>query len=130
MSQKPALLVVEDEEILREAYRAILGTQGYDVEVAPDGDTALAMCKKTAFDLILLDLMMPKVDGVAFLRRYKQSELPDVQIIILSNLSSGEELAKAQSLGAHANFVKADMSPRELLKMVEVQLKEASNKHA
>lgn len=119
------LLVVEDEEILREAYRVILSTQGYDVQVAADGDKALTACRDTKYDLILLDLMMPRVDGVAFLERYKRDKLPKVPIILLSNLSSGEELLKAQSLGAQANFVKADMSPRELLSMVEEQLQAA-----
>ena len=116
------LLVVEDEEILREAYRVILQTQGYDVSVAPDGDKALSLCKEIEYDLILLDLMMPRVDGVMFLERYAKYGLPPVRTIILSNLSSGEELLKAQTLGATANFVKADMSPRELLDMVRDEL--------
>lgn len=116
------LLVVEDEEILREAYRAILESQGYDVQVASDGGAAIAACKRSDFDLILLDLMMPRVDGITFLLRYRHAKLPDVHIIVLSNLSSGVELQRARALGAEATFVKADMSPRQLLGMVERQL--------
>jgi DNA-binding response OmpR family regulator len=116
------VLVVEDEEILREAYRAILATQDYEVQVAPDGDKAFGLCKQTKFDLILLDLMMPRVDGVAFLERYKAAKLTKAHIIVLSNLSSGEELQRAKELGANDSFVKADLSPRQLLSMVEAQL--------
>jgi two-component system, OmpR family, response regulator MtrA len=118
----PKILIVEDEEVLRETYRIILGTQGYDIEVAPDGEVGLQLCRKQQFDLVLLDLMMPRIDGVGFLKAYQKEGLPPMRIIILSNLSSGDELLKAKSLGAEQNFVKADMSPRQLIEMVSEQL--------
>lgn len=116
------ILVVEDEEILRDTYKIILSTEPYDVHIAKDGEEALRLVKDIWFDLILLDLMMPKVDGVMFLERYGKlvSELPN--IVILSNLSSGDELTKALALGARKNVVKADMSPRELLSLVRYEL--------
>lgn len=116
------ILIVEDEEILRESYKIILSTEPYLITTATDGDHALKICKETAFDLILLDLMMPRVDGVAFLERYKELQYPPTKIIILSNLSSGDELTKALKIGAHTSAVKADLSPRQLLAMVRYEL--------
>jgi DNA-binding response OmpR family regulator len=116
------ILIVEDEEVLRDTYRIILSTQGYDVEVAEDGEMGLQVCRKRQFDLILLDLMMPRLDGVGFLRQYQEEGLVQTKIIILSNLSSGDELTRAKAMGVGKNFVKADMSPRELIEMVREQL--------
>jgi DNA-binding response OmpR family regulator len=116
------ILIVEDEEILRETYRLILSTEPYAISVAEDGEQALKLCAKIEFDLILLDLMMPRVDGVTFLERFEKLGTPRPTIIVLSNLSSGDELAKALTLGARKNAVKADMSPRQLLSLVRYEL--------
>jgi CheY-like chemotaxis protein len=116
------ILVVEDEEILRDTYQLILSTEPYDISVASDGERALALCEHTAFDLILLDLMMPVMDGVTFIERLaaRQPILP--AIVILSNLSSGDELSRALALGARKNVIKADISPRQLLALVRYEL--------
>ena len=116
------ILIVEDEDILRDTYNLILSTDPYSISVAADGQEALEMCEGTKFDLILLDLMMPRVDGVAFLESFVKNDKPLPPVIILSNLSSGDELARALSLGARKNVVKADMSPRELLSLVRYEL--------
>lgn len=116
------ILIVEDEAILRESYKLILSAEPYQVQTAIDGDQALKLCRETRFDLILLDLMMPRVDGVAFLEKYKHFDRPDAKIIILSNLSSGDDLTKAMALGAYRNVVKAELSPRQLIAMVRYEL--------
>lgn len=116
------ILVVEDEEVLREAYQAILSTEPYIIKSAADGGEALRMCKEFTFDLILLDLMMPKVDGVTFLEQFRASGMPEMRVVILSNLSSGDELSKALKLGASNSVVKADMSPRQLISLVRSEL--------
>lgn len=116
------ILIVEDEEILRESYKLILSTEPYTVMAASDGGEALKICEKHTFDLILLDLMMPRVDGVTFLEKFHLAPDAATKVIILSNLSSGEELTKALKLGAHKNVVKADMSPRQLLSLVRYEL--------
>lgn len=119
------ILVVEDEPVLRETYELILSSEPYNVQTAFHGSKALEMCKNTEYDLILLDLMMPVMDGVTFLEHYLKEiggkdDLP--KIIILSNLSSGEELSKALKLGASKNYVKADLSPKQLINMVRYEL--------
>jgi DNA-binding response OmpR family regulator len=114
------ILVVEDEDLLRESYLTILSTEPYDVEVAKNGQEALDKCKKKVFDLILLDLMMPVLSGVSFLERFDNTGA--TKVIILSNLSSGEDLEKALQLGAQENIVKASLSPRELLSKVRYEI--------
>ena len=119
------ILIVEDEELLRDSYKMILSTEPYTIKAVSDGGQALQMCKEMTFDLILLDLMMPRVDGVTFLEKYQDLGLPASKVIVLSNLSSGNELARALQLGAHKNVVKANMSPRQLLSMVRYELQAA-----
>jgi two-component system, response regulator YesN len=119
------ILIVEDEPLLRESYGLIFSIEPYEIFMAEDGDQALQLCKEYNFDLVLLDLMMPKVSGIMFLERVKQQDIPLPKTIIMSNLSSGEELTQALTLGAHKNMVKADLSPRQLLAMVRYELETA-----
>jgi two-component system chemotaxis response regulator CheY len=116
------ILLVEDEDTLRDAYTMILLTQPYMVEVAKNGEEALELCKQQEFDLILLDLMMPRLDGVGFLQEFGEARPPRTKIIVLSNLSAGEELERALRLGANKSILKANMSPRQLLAAVQYEL--------
>ncbi len=116
------ILVVEDEALLRESYKLILSTEPYIIAVASDGKQALDMCMQMRYDLILLDLMMPKLDGTMFLEKAIDEQIDLPKVIVLSNLSSGDEIAKALMLGAYKNVVKADLSPRQLLSLVRYEL--------
>ncbi len=116
------ILVVEDDEMLRESYSIILSTEPYNLFVVSDGDEALKICEDNNFDLILLDLMMPRVDGVSFLKKYKSKVERLPKIILLSNLSSGELLNQALKLGAYKNVLKADLSPKQLISLVKYEL--------
>lgn len=116
------ILIVEDEELLREGFKLILSDEPYEISFAIDGEQALSLCSQNKFDLILLDLMMPKVDGVKFLEKYKAMNLPATKIIVMSNLSSNDKCEKALELGAHKVVLKADMSPRQLLSMIQEEL--------
>lgn len=121
------ILLVEDEMVLREAFTILLTAQGYDVDTAPHGQAAYEYCQSNSYDLILLDLMMPILDGVGFLEKARLSEThPRTRVVILSNLSSGESLTAALSMGAHRHAVKANMSPRDISKLVEEELAVAS----
>lgn len=118
------ILIVEDEDILRESYQMIISTEPYDVDVAKNGQDALDKCGQKDYDLILLDLMMPVLDGIGFLQSFDN---PDTKVIILSNLSSGEILEQALKLGADSNIVKASLSPRELLSKVRYEVTSISS---
>lgn len=116
------ILIVEDEATLRDSYELILSSEPYEIQVASNGAQALELCKTNDYDLILLDLMMPVMDGTAFLEHYLEHKEDLPKIIVLSNLSSGASLAKALKLGAIKNFIKADLSPKQLLTMVRGEL--------
>jgi DNA-binding response OmpR family regulator len=116
------ILIIEDETVLRESYILVLSFEPYEVHAAEDGEQALHLCKEKQFDLVLLDLMMPKVSGVMFLENIKRQNIPLPKTIVMSNLSSGKELAKALTLGVHKNVVKAELSPRQLLSMIRYEL--------
>jgi two-component system response regulator ResD len=113
------ILLVEDEEILRDAYETLLVSEGFSVELACDGIEALAKCKNNHYDLILLDLMMPELDGIGFLQQAKLgSKSPSTKIIVFSNLSMGNNAQDAIGLGADKYLLKSDFSPKELMQVI------------
>jgi DNA-binding response OmpR family regulator len=116
------ILLVEDEPSLREVYSLILNTQPYDIHVAVNGQDALEKCQKNKYDLILLDLMMPVVDGVGFLKQFAAARGSLPKVVVLSNLSSGSELVEARQLGVQKSILKSDLSPRQLLSTVRYEL--------
>jgi len=117
------ILVVEDEKVLNEAYVLVLKKEGYDVISAFDGEEALKIASKEDLDLILLDLRMPKMNGVEFLKKYKPAENhPGVKIIVFSNYDDEKEVNDAMKHGATRYILKAWSSPGELIKLVRESL--------
>ena len=117
---KGKVLVVEDEEILLTALREELTTCGYDVEGAGDGVEGLEKAKSFKPALILLDLLMPKMDGMEMLQKLKaDSLLRDIPVVILTNLSDYERISEALALGAMDYLVKANYKLEDLLDKVK-----------
>lgn len=108
------VLIIEDNETLNEAYKLILEKDGHDVTTAFNGEEGLEKLKDVSPDLILLDMLMPKMDGLEFLRHFNPGKYPKTTIIILSNLNEDEQVEEARKLGAHRYILKANTSPREL----------------
>ena len=110
-----SILVVEDNTYLNQAYSLILTKEGYEVDVAFDGEEALEKIKKKKPDIMLLDLLMPKMGGIEVLKHLSKDKKNDaITILILSNLSDDEEVAEARKLGASKYILKAHASPQEL----------------
>jgi DNA-binding response OmpR family regulator len=117
------ILIAEDDRYLRRAAEARLRQQGFTVLTAADGEEALRVARAERPDLILLDLIMPKVQGFEVLRELKAAEATTaIPVIVLSNL--GQETDRAQCLegGAVAYFVKANLSLHDLVRAVHVAL--------
>lgn len=122
---KYTILIVEDEPTLASAYKVLLEQAGYNVVSAYNGEEALEKTKDKDPDLILLDLRMPVMDGVAFLSEYKLKEKhPGVKVIVFSNYDMQEEIDEAYRLGADRYVLKAWASPKEILQLVKNTLKE------
>ena len=101
------ILIAEDDRPIAKALQLKLEHCGYKVSVVSNGEDAIDMVTKDLFDLVLLDLMMPKKDGFAFLEEPKTKKKQPA-VIVLSNLSQSGDMEKAQNLGASAYFVKSD----------------------
>ena len=115
-----SILVVEDEEFLIRALSDNLREEGYDVDVARNGEEALVKVKAKKPNLILLDLLMPKKDGFAVLEDLKKN--PDwslIPVIVLSNLGADHDIKRALQLGANDYFVKAQHPIAEVIEKVK-----------
>ena len=117
--QARRILLVEDDRFLRKAAETTLKRNGFEVSTAIDGEDALRSIREEAPDLILLDLIMPKVQGFEVLRIVKADPVTaGIPIIILSNLGQDRDVERALEHGAAAYFIKANLSLDELVKQV------------
>ncbi len=108
------ILVVEDDTFLRELYQEMLSGSGYDVQVAVDGEEALTQINKETFDLVLLDIMMPKKDGLQVLKGIDESKKKATSIVMLTNLGQDQVIKDALALGAVGYLIKSSMAPDEV----------------
>ena len=114
------ILVVEDDNALNDAYRTILSSVGHDVLSAFNGQEALdllATLKKMP-DIILLDLRMPVLDGVGFLKEYHPENHPDTTVVVFSNYDAHKDIDAAYELGVDRYVLKARAAPKDLLHLV------------
>ena len=113
------VLIVEDEQVLNDAYATILTRQGHDVSTAFNGKEALVKAEQSEPDVILLDLLMPEMDGLEFLESYQlKDKHPEVKVVILSNMGDEEKIKKGMDLGAYKYILKARATPDELSVLV------------
>ena len=113
------VLVVEDDTDLQDVYVMILKSQGYVVYAANDGIEALNQLRRFTPDVILLDYLMPRMDGRNFLENFDKSLTPEVKIIVCSNIADQSALENMLKLGADGFMLKSDLSPFDLVKLVE-----------
>ncbi len=120
MSSMKKVLIVEDEVTLRNAYNTILTIEGYKVAEAADGREALKILKDFGPDLILLDILMPVMDGHTFLQKAKlKQKHPQVKVVAFSNMSNQQKLEEMNALGISRYILKSSMSPKELVSLIE-----------
>ena len=113
------ILLAEDDRFLRKAAETALKRQAFTVLAAVDGEEALRMARAEAPDLILLDLIMPKLQGFEVLRALKaDAATAATPVIILSNLVQDSDVKQAMEAGAACYFVKANLSLQALVKQV------------
>jgi DNA-binding response OmpR family regulator len=110
------ILIVEDDKFLRELISQKLIKEGYNISQAVDGEEGLEKIKKEKPDLVLLDLILPGIDGFEVLARAKEDpEVVKIPVIILSNLGQKEDVEKGMGLGAVDYLVKAHFTPGEII---------------
>ena len=114
------ILFIEDESALQITFGDILGKKGYDMISALDGETGLKLAKSKNPDLILLDLVLPKVHGFEVLKELKSDPgTKDIPIIVLTNLEAMEDVNKAIELGAKTYLFKTQYSLEEVVEKVK-----------
>jgi CheY-like chemotaxis protein len=122
------ILIVEDNESLNDVYKLILRKAGYNVKTAFNGVEALKIVDKFNPDLILLDMLMPEMGGLAFLKKFNPPKNKKIKIIILSNLDEDENIRDALRQGASEYILKASLTPTELINRVKLALGQKESK--
>jgi len=114
------VVIVEDDPMISEIYQKKFADSGFDVSAVTSGEQVLTLAKQEKVDAILLDLIMPKMDGFEVIRRIRQGAFdPEIKIIVTSNLSAREDQDKALKLGANGFITKSEHSPSELVSEVK-----------
>jgi DNA-binding NtrC family response regulator len=120
------ILVVDDDAIVIKSCRRILEAEGFEVTTVPSADEALEKIKNYDFDLLLMDVKMPKHDGMFLMREIKK-DLPEIPIIVMSGYPTPETIADVLKLGA-TQFIPKPFRPDELIKSIRQVLQKAIKK--
>ena len=121
------ILFIEDESALQKTFGEILRQEGYEMISALDGETGLRLAKSGKPDLILLDLILPKMPGFDVLKKLKEdNETKDIPVIVLTNLENIKDVDRAIELGATTYLVKAQYSLEEIVEKIKNALGESN----
>ena len=130
-SKNKTILIIEDNEVLGDILVKKLQMEGYQAELVVDGEAGLSRIRKLKPDLVLLDIILPKMNGYEVLEELnKDTENPIPPIIIISNSGQPVEISRVLELGVKDYLVKADFTPEEVIKKVEEQLNKVDNMKA
>jgi len=122
--KKFKIVLIEDEEMLSNMYEAKFTKEGYEIKKALDGETGLQLIQTNKPDLVLLDIIMPKLDGFSVLRKIKEDpKTKNVPVILLTNLGQDEDIKKGNILGAAGYLVKANLTPAQVVEKAKEFLK-------
>ncbi|MBM4388597.1 MAG: response regulator [Deltaproteobacteria bacterium] len=124
MAEAKKILLVEDEPLLGNLLKQRLEKEGFEVTLAHDGEEALTRLRESAPDLVLLDIILPKISGFELLETLQADpQLERAPVIVISNLGQESDVSRGQSLGAVEYFVKAKVSIEELVEHVKTFLR-------
>jgi CheY-like chemotaxis protein len=113
------ILLIEDNDLLSQAYYMILKKSGYRVTVARNGQEGLEKLKEHKPQIVLLDMLMPVMNGVEFLKRYNSNqEYTGLKIVLLSNVADEPVVKQAMALGATTYVLKSSMGPGQLVSLI------------
>ena len=126
MAEAKKIMIVEDDELIRNMYKTKLEADGYTVAVVDNGGDAIPTVKAEKPDLVLLDVILPQLDGFTVLEELKSmTEIKDTPVIMLTNLGTEEDIEKGNKMGAVDYIVKANFTPAQ----VSEQIKNFFNKN-
>ena len=112
--------IIEDDQAISQMYRIKFESEGYDVDTAENGKLGLELCEKMIPDIILLDLMMPEMNGDEMLEKLRKTTWgKKIKVVILTNMGEQEIPASVKQLNVSAVILKADMTPRQVAELVK-----------
>jgi YesN/AraC family two-component response regulator len=118
-SKKESILIIDDDPLIRDVYSTILKDAGYkDVTTAKNGKEGLKKVSNKSPGLIILDIIMPEVDGMEFLKEYNPDNHPETKIIVLSNSATSDNITTAFRMGVTHYLVKTDLKPHDIKRVV------------
>lgn len=124
MAGKKTILLVEDDAFVSDIYQTKLGEESFEVAMAENGVEAMKELEKIIPDLVLLDIVMPYMDGMEVLKKLKgKDKWKDIPVILLTNLSEKEKVEEGLSLGANDYLIKSHFTPTEVVQKVNDLLK-------
>lgn len=117
---KGKILIIEDDRYISKMYQLKLSLEGYDVQVAEDGKQGVEKVKEFMPDIILLDILMPELDGFEVLKIVKSDDTTkDIPILIMSNLGQEDHVQKGMKLGAIGYIVKSQYTPSKVVEKIK-----------
>src|SRR3989338_8293702 len=116
-------LIVDDDPLISEMYSLKLREAGFDVEPASDGQQGLEKIRAGGYDIILLDVVLPTIDGFEILQTIRREGIPHAPIILLTNIGQKEDVDRGLSLGAAYYIIKAHFTPSEIVAKIHSALK-------
>jgi DNA-binding response OmpR family regulator len=117
------ILIVEDDMFIRDIYQVKFSQEGFDVTTAEDGIKALEILEQMVPDIILLDIIMPYMNGMEVLKKIKEKDsLKKIPIIMLTNISEKEKVTEGTELGIDDYIIKSHFTPSEVVKKVNALL--------
>lgn len=123
MENKKIIMIVEDDSFVMDIYKTKLSQEGFGVVEAINGAEALKKLKVTRPDLMLLDIVMPYMDGLEVLKNIKNNvDTKNIPVILLTNLSQKEEIDRGLELGANDYLIKSHFTPSEVLEKIKSYL--------
>ncbi|MCA9348056.1 response regulator [Candidatus Saccharibacteria bacterium] len=117
------IAIIEDDQAISQMYRIKFEAEGYEVEIAANGKLGLELIDKFRPDIVLLDLMMPEMNGDEMLKELRQTEFgKTLKVIVLTNMGEQEAPDRLRMLDIAAFVTKSDMTPRQVAELVQKQL--------
>ena len=127
MADSSKILLIEDDQFLRDMYNELLSDEGYAVTPCGDGEEGYTKASQGGYDLVLLDIMLPKMDGLQVLKTLRDNNLlaKNGPVVMLSNLGQDNIVKQGFELGAAGYLIKSALTPDQVLHEVRIFLKKA-----
>jgi DNA-binding response OmpR family regulator len=121
--KKLNILLIEDEEMLSSMYKTKFEKEGFTVDVAVDGEDGIEKSQNHEYDIFLVDIILPKLNGFAVLKSIREiKKYKNTPVLMLTNLGQDEDVKKGKSLGASDYLVKANFTPSQILEKINLLL--------